>query len=427
MKFEDLTDKLTAEGFYFESDEPLRVLLSIVASSHVKIPIWLLLSGASGTGKSELIGLLNEVDNTLIVSDFTDAGLRKGLLNVIDGKTLLNDDITKLLDAESTTISTLRIVFSGQFVRWEGISRDVAEAITSGKVRFQIIFGTVPAIETYREKLQELGERFITYRFKVDRKEMLNHLEDWDEEALDRCALKVKEFISGLNIDDDSFPAETVYDERLKILADWVAKARSYIPRRNFPMQGEFVDYFPEPEVGSRLFKQLKKLLIMLALIDGRVDDKYRAVPNDADFSVILKVALDSLPLNRLRVIEAISKGLHKLKMIRGYLNVQEIPFGYVIEDMELLGIIDAIGEKDNRMVSFSEEIAELLVPPKEISVIPTPKEDLSARIQDMFEDVFGDDEEELLEFLQRQRGEELVKITKESEDELAHEERYRT
>lgn len=59
----------------------------------------------------------------------------------------------------------------------------------------------------------------------------------------------------------------------------------------------------PRPEVGTRLVKELAKLLLSLAYIRGKKE------PDVHDLATVCRVAKDCIPPNRLEVLEATVTG----------------------------------------------------------------------------------------------------------------------
>jgi hypothetical protein len=133
----------------------------------------------------------------------------------------------------------------------------------------------------------------------------------------------INSFLDGLG---PAIPAEVSDDIQGKLIAvsDLIATARSPVPRdRNHQLA-----YMPRPEVGTRLGKELKKLLLALAHIRGK------SVPDCADFLTVCRVAEDCLPPNRLSVLRAIVRG-----------EPCELPpttAKHTKADLQVLGILDA-------------------------------------------------------------------------------------
>ena len=100
--------------------------IDIVLSTAISIylwgdPIWLLLIGPSGGGKTELLNLFKDSDDTISISRLTENTLLSGsldvpsghdLLDAVKGKILIIKDLSPILelgsDAKKQILSTLR-------------------------------------------------------------------------------------------------------------------------------------------------------------------------------------------------------------------------------------------------------------------------------------------------------------------------------
>jgi hypothetical protein len=133
----------------------------------------------------------------------------------------------------------------------------------------------------------------------------------------------MNEFMDGLGLPIAMDVPADIHD-RLITVADLIATARSPVARdRNHELC-----YKPRPEVGTRLGKQFKKLLLALAHVRGK------AVPDNADFRTVCRVAEDCLPPNRLLVLHSIAAG--------GPCELPATTAKRTREDLQALGILDA-------------------------------------------------------------------------------------
>lgn len=105
------------------------------------------------------------------------------------------------------------------------------------------------------------------------------------------------------------------------------------------------VQYLPRPEVGTRLGKELGKLLLALALVRGNPE------PDEMDFGTVVRVAEDCVPPNRMTV-------LNVLRLAGASVTPSDIEKGTglphstamrTLEDLELLGLAEChyFGELD--------------------------------------------------------------------------------
>jgi hypothetical protein len=123
---------------------------------------------------------------------------------------------------------------------------------------------------------------------------------------------------------------------RLVDLADFTAAARSPVPRDR---QG-VLQYHPRPEVGTRLGKELGKLLIVLAAVRGKTQ------PDNEDFATVQRVADDCLPPNRLLAIDAFRSAVGRPLYATEIAEVTRLPkstAARVVDDLVILEVVDEV------------------------------------------------------------------------------------
>ena len=122
----------------------------------------------------------------------------------------------------------------------------------------------------------------------------------------------------------------------LALISDFIACARSYVPRDR---QHDLL-YRPRPEVGTRLGKELGKLLLALALVRGKTH------PDAEDLRTVARVAEDCLPPNRLAVLRALATAEGPVKVAQ-IVRAARLPWTttkQTLEDLEVLEIVSGIG-----------------------------------------------------------------------------------
>jgi hypothetical protein len=310
-------------------------------------PLWGIIIDASGAGKTELLRafrnrpdayfLSNLTENTL-VSGYRDPKLPEkdpSLLPELNEKVLVIKDLAPLLgmraEARGAVIAGLRDAYDGFTDQGRGnLGRISYEA------RFTLLAASTLAIERTDTIEQELGERFIKFRAR-------------SSDSRD----KVRKAISNLGADSpmrhdiegavslylDQLPKATnarvpaQLQEPLVDLAVFTAKARSHVARdRNGTIQ-----YLPRPEVGTRLGKELGKLLLALAIVRGKCE------PDQSDFATVVRVAEDCIPPNRLAVLRALS--LSDQVAASDIETATGLPHSTAfrtLEDLEVLGLVES-------------------------------------------------------------------------------------
>jgi len=188
---------------------------------------------------------------------------------------------------------------------------------------------------------QELGERFIKFRARAEsgiekvRKAIGNigadqSMRDDIEGAVSRF-LDLLPRATGCVIPDS-------LREKLVTLADFTAKARSSVARdRNGVLL-----YRPKPEVGTRLGKELGKLLLALAAV------REKPKPDIVDFATVRRVGEDCLPPNRLAVISALSRGPRRQSEIAAATGLPHTTLDRTLQDLSVLGLTKRVKVTDS-------------------------------------------------------------------------------
>lgn len=275
--------------------------------------VWLLIVAASGGVKTEIIRSLELIPDTYPLSNLTGRSLISGtrskegeadpsLLPQIDGKVLAIKDFTCLLTLPASQrkeiLGTLRDAYDGY------TSKSFGNLGTVGyKSRFGLIAGVTPIIDKYHDVETELGERYLKLRIehtssKAAIRQALNNSGHEEVMRSEIATIVGKFFIQNFSdqkLSNVSFPA--TFQDLLIALADVTTTIRSRVPRQ---WKSEALEYLPNPEVGTRLAKQLSQLAKGVALLRGDT-----TISNSV-FELIKRVALDSVPALRRKVLEAL-------------------------------------------------------------------------------------------------------------------------
>ena len=108
----------------------------------------------------------------------------------------------------------------------------------------------------------------------------------------------------------------------------------------------------PKPEVGTRLAKELGKLLLALAAVRGK------AQPDEEDFETVARVADDCLPSNRVAVIESIRRSDEPLQDYRlgPMTRLPKTTLARTLGDLEILGAIEYNEDANGSRLIYGEE-----------------------------------------------------------------------
>jgi hypothetical protein len=317
-----LDDVLTVyNSEYCEPDRDQFVIaLGTVAANLIPDgdPVWTLNVNPPSAGKTEAIRPLAELPFCHEVSVLTEAALLSGsakkdrdkdstgglLREMGDFGVLLLKDFTSVLSmdrtARATAIAALREVFDGEWTRMVGT--DGGRTLRwRGKMGF--IGATTNAYDSHHAVIGAMGDRFLLYRApihqKSNRKKAAHKIRKVGQERQARAvvARAVGGLFAGLTP-----PAEipALPDEAVALVADvalLVTTARSTVERDGRTREIELVH---ESEAPMRLAGQLATLWHGLRMI-GLADEE---IPR-----LIVKIALDSMPPLRYRVIKALAAG----------------------------------------------------------------------------------------------------------------------
>lgn len=289
----------------------LAVLGAIAANRLEGDPVWLLLVGPPGGGKSELLAAAGRLHDVHPTGTLTEASLLSGtpkrdtapdakgglLRDIGDFGIILSKDFGSVLsmnrDARAQVLAALREVYDGSWTRHVGT--DGGRTLTwTGKVG--LIAGCTPHIDRHYAVMGAMGERFALFRLpEVDPDEQARRaLAHAGREETMRAELA--ESVYQLFLNPLSDPAPLSSDERSALVsfATFAVRARSAVERDGYSREVELI---PEPEAPTRLIVVLERLLAGLDSI---------GVPRDEAWAVIAKVALDSIPAVRRAVLEVL-------------------------------------------------------------------------------------------------------------------------
>jgi hypothetical protein len=290
----------------------LYAILGAVAANRMDgDPVWALIIGPPGSGKTELLNGLVRLPDVHPAATMTEAALlsgtpakqkaddaRGGLLRVIgDHGIILCKDFGSVLsmnrDARAMVLAALREIYDGSWTRHVGT--DGGRTLHwSGKVG--LIAGCTPAIDRHHAVMGSMGERFALYRLpETDGEAQATRaLGNFGNEH--RIRAEISEAVSDLfaGIACDTGPRDLTDAERTRIidLAGLAVRCRSAIERDPYTRDIELI---PEPEAPGRLAGMLARVLAGLEAIG--------CPPADC-WSVLRKLALDSMPAVRRSVLE---------------------------------------------------------------------------------------------------------------------------
>jgi len=356
MKKIEKAKAVIREWLHFKKGEDviLDIILGTISGNIVGkfiIPIWLFIIGPSGSGKTELLYSIKDHSSVYFISNFTPNSFVSGyskrgkkastgefsLLPKIDNKIMVIKDFTTILslhrDVRREIFGILRDAFDGQYAKSFGSEAGILNFISN----FGIIAGCTPSIEKYHSIDNDLGERFLQFRLKTDttldmvfqaldgstsEEKMRKEISDAMLPCLD---IPIPEQAEGIQFENEGIK------NKLCILADIGAKLRNRVSRDGYD---KTLDFLPEPEIGTRLVKQLSKLLYGIALI--REKDKI----TDDEYSLAVRIIHDGLGSKHAKVLSYISAHSEKTEYIAQDTKIPYATVRLVLEDLQLLNIV---------------------------------------------------------------------------------------
>jgi hypothetical protein len=383
---------------YLPDPRALLAVLGAVAANLLEgDPLWLVLVGPSGAGKTELLNALNELADVHPTSTLTEAALlsgtpgkereansKGGLLREIgEFGIILCKDLGSVLsmnrDARAAVLAALREVFDGAWTRHVGTGGGRTLHWGPGKVG--LIAGCTPTIDRHHAVMGAMGERFLLFRLpEVEGGEQARRaLEHAGNEHKMRAELaKAVAQLFALSA-CQPLGRSSQDNERLISLAILVARARSAVERDGYSREIELI---PGSEAPTRLVIVLARLLAGLDAI---------GVERENGWPVVTKAALDSIPAIRRDVINVLfaATELHETGQVAEAIDYPTQTTRRALEDLTAHGITrrDSAGKAHKwELTPFAREhyAAALVVPKKsEALYYPAPMyDDISGKVE---------------------------------------------
>lgn len=341
--------KVAHKHLIIENDEYIDVIFGVVFANRLDSkPVWLHIVGVPGSGKTEILQSLSGTDEIYQLSSLTSNTLISGmvtkaqekdpsLIPKLDGKVLVIKDFTVILTSRSETrseiVGQLRDAYDGTCRKTFGTGKDKFY-----RAKFGVLTAVTNEIDDHLQALSALGERFLLYRLprltesesraRAD-KASRGRSTRQQEEELNQAALLVlmgKGYVAKLP------------DERRKEIEDvcvLVAAARTEIKRER---QSRSPQRVPQPEVPTRLMKQLCDLAVGIATV------RQRRTVGKREVDLVSRVGLDSIPIDRLDVLRVLASAHPNdmtTKSIASVLRMKDSWPRTRLDDLCMLGIVE--------------------------------------------------------------------------------------
>lgn len=351
---------------YFPSPDGLYVVLGTIAGNMMKgTPVWTVLVGPPSSGKTILLDMIYYTDKYKLARSISvdmlesPASLLSGVGKKDKGKDatggllrqigstglLLIKDFTTMMsmprDQLVKTVGALRRVYDGNWDRPVGTD---GGKLLSWYGKLALISACTGAIDRHHATLSELGERWIYYRY-----------DDSDGYGETKAAIRnrdpkgtmqtINELVVGFFEDMgiewvdggmDRRELEDLESNRIYHMARFTSAARSAVSR---DWRTKDIVDTPETEAPTRLAGAFSQLYLGLEMIGLEAVERWK---------ILSKVAMDSMPLSRLKVIRRLIKGPAKPSELREDLMICLSSVRFVCEDLEQHGVVERV-EKGNR------------------------------------------------------------------------------
>ena len=360
---------LVKDKVFLPNADSLYVVLGTIAGNVLKgEPVWLMLVGPPSSGKTMLLNMcyidknhhmpkMYSIDMIESIGALLSGTPKKdskggtgGVLNSIGDHNamLFIKDFTSMLsmphDAFVKVVGALRRVYDGYFDR--PIGTDGGKILQwSGKVG--LLTACTNSIDTHHGSISELGQRWMYYRMDDSDGygETMSALKNTDPKATMRELYHaVKEFLETVGVDYkdahglDARPFTELESNRLYCVGVLSTKARSPVVR---DWKTKEISAVPETEDTRRMSRALGQLYLGLEIIGLDERDRWR---------IVTRVASDSIPRLRQRIIRESSKGREvKIAPISELVHCGRFVVKCALEDLECHGIMEQGSVKNNR------------------------------------------------------------------------------
>ena len=264
--------KIFGDWLFLPDPSALVVTLAAVAANLMEgDPLWLLLVGPTGSGKTELLDPLMALPNVRAAATLTEASLLSGsprrekaadasgglLRSIGPFGILLLKDFTSVLsmggEIRGPLLAALREIHDGHWTRH--IGTDGGRTL-EWRGKCALVAGCTPAIDSHSALMATMGERFLLFRMApADQEKQADRaMQHVSREKEMRGQLRGA--VAGLfrSIRLDPHPFDEGARKRMAALATFVARARSAVERDRYHREIELI---PDSEMPGWVWREL--------------------------------------------------------------------------------------------------------------------------------------------------------------------------
>lgn len=329
-------------------------------------PIWLFLIGPSGSGKTSLgLSPLINLPNVHEVSTLTEhtwfsgyiGSKNAGLVNQIGSGIATFPDFTTILslrdDARNGIAGHMRLVYDGKAAPQNG-----ALSIQPWKGKITVIAAVTPVIERYWGFLRDMGDRFVQVRW--DRlhgpsvAKATRGQQDHQKIIAETMVRNMTDFFTSPKINYIAIPDVNVTQgDRLDNMSEITCIMRTQV-HREATGNREIRD-IPQVEQTGRVGKSLPALVRYHSILHRR------NYIDDSDMAIATRVAIDSIPYTRSRIITAIppSTGI-SASNLQDLLNISESTIKWNMDELIALGVIKESTNMAGRCYEMTKKFKDM-------------------------------------------------------------------
>jgi hypothetical protein len=359
--------------FYRPDLDALRIALATAAAHYQKDsePVWLYVIGVPGSGKTSIVieclsvfndvRILSDLSVSALISGWSKAGNQPkyGILREVGSSAVfLFKDFTTILtkrhDDRDQILGALREIYDGRYSRHFGVSSK-SEVLWQGKV--SAIAAVTPVIESMWAVNNKMGDRFVQVRLPrvdgIETAKFARRQNGHKKEIKDGLYVLTKEFIDLPTLTYCSAVSPLI-EQQMDALAEVVAWCRCHVDRD----QKDRIMFAGQPEMPTRLIQAFTQIA------RGNASLFRRAEIDESDVRLARRVAIDTIPHSRLKLLNAIPDGADisraEICRLTKYANTTT---GYIADELRALNILRLEkDDSDEHRYSFTTEFQELRV-----------------------------------------------------------------
>jgi DNA-binding transcriptional ArsR family regulator len=338
-------DAIYKKWLYLDHDPSLVkcVFAAYIANRYDGPPVWIMIIGKPGCGKSELLMSMSDYKNTVPVSKLTPNALASGfqdgkyslLHDLVKDKVLIIKDMSTITEmaseARGQIFSDLRDAYDGSFVKRTGSNK------VEFKGKFGLIAGATPAIDRTRTHEGSLGERFLNIRVRLDdhherqiQERTGANIEDGGNKKMKKeLAAAASKFLDSIKLGVNTKITRGFRDD-VYTAARVLAKARSSVLRDRFTREVD--SPAGTTEVPTRITAQLLLLAVAIKEMGGDEEEMLQ---------IVHRFAFDSMPMTRVSILKALESGAETAKQIREHVRMSIPAIDRHLQDLWYLKLVE--------------------------------------------------------------------------------------